>query len=71
MPSSSSITVVPSAMVVSGLMRKRTWFGTPDRVGVGEDFELHRGYAVTAGFCQPRGGVTLSPTSFGPQVPGS
>ena len=41
------------------------------RVGVGEDFELHCGYAVTVGFCQPPGGVTLSPTSFGPQVPGS
>ena len=42
-----------------------------DRVGVGEHFDLHGGYAVTVGFCQPPGGVTLSPTSFGPQVPGS
>src|SRR5207302_11489015 len=27
--------------------------------------------AVTTGFCQPPGGVTLCSTSFGPQVPGS
>jgi hypothetical protein len=28
-------------------------------------------YGATVGFCQPPGGVTLAPSAFGPQVPGS
>ena len=47
--------------------------GPRDRVGVGEDFDLHAAarYAATVGFTQPPGGVTVSPTSCGPQAPGS
>ena len=41
-----------------------------DRVGVGEDLDVH-GAAPRVGFCQPPGGVTVESTSFGPQVPGS
>ncbi len=45
-----------------------------DRIGIGEHFDLHARaprYGATIGFCQPPGGVTLSPSSCGPQVPGS
>ena len=46
---------------------------TRDRVGIGKDFGFHctPRYAATVGFTQPPGGVTFSPTSCGPQVPGS